>query len=179
MSRSGDGWLLVLPRVLRFPKMVRGIALAAVLSLSSLGAIAADQGAAARPVTFYGQIAPIVQRDCAPCHRPGESGPFSLLTYDDVKQHALQIVKVTHSRFMPPWLPEAGYGEFQEERRLTDAQIRLFEEWVKQGTPAGAKIKASDAPQFSSGWMMGQPDLVLRAARPYTVAAESGEGVRA
>ena len=28
-------------------------------------------------VTFYRDIAPIVYANCAPCHRPGESGPFS------------------------------------------------------------------------------------------------------
>src|SRR5215831_11100980 len=97
--------------------------------------------AAVESVNYYGHIAPIVLRDCAPCHRPGESGPFSLLTYADVKKRAAQIVKVTSSRFMPPWLPESGYGEFKEERRLTDAQIKLFEEWVKQGTPAGTPPK--------------------------------------
>src|SRR4051812_776256 len=131
--------------------------------------------AAAESVTYYGQIAPIVVRDCAPCHRPGESGPFSLLTYADVKKRAAQIVKVTSSRFMPPWLPEPGYGEFKEERRLTDAQIKLFEEWVKQGTPAGTPVKGADAPQFSDGWLMGQPDLVLRSSKPYTVPADAGE----
>jgi tetratricopeptide (TPR) repeat protein len=131
--------------------------------------------AAAESVTYYGQIAPIVLRDCAPCHRPGESGPFSLLTYADVKKRAAQIVKVTSSRFMPPWLPEAGYGEFKEERRLTDAQIKLFEEWVKQGTPAGTPPKGSDTPQFIDGWSMGQPDLVLRSSKPYTVPADAGE----
>jgi tetratricopeptide (TPR) repeat protein len=131
--------------------------------------------AAAESVTYYGQIAPIVVRDCAPCHRPGESGPFSLLTYADVKKRAAQIVKVTSSRFMPPWLPEPGYGEFKEERRLTDAQIKLFEEWVKQGTPAGTPVKGADTPQFSDGWLMGQPDLVLRSSKPYTVPADAGE----
>ena len=70
-------------------------------------------------VTFYHDIAPIVYANCAPCHRPGESGPFSLLSYEDVKHHALQIADVTRTRFMPPWLPEPGHGEFAEERRLT------------------------------------------------------------
>src|SRR4030081_725723 len=99
-------------------------------------------------VTYYGQIAPIVLQDCAPCHRPGESGPFSLLTYEDVKKRGAQIVKVTGSRFMPPWLPEPGYGQFKEERRLTDAQIKLFADWVKQGMPAGTQRKGAVAPQF-------------------------------
>src|SRR5258707_15509689 len=103
--------------------------------------------AAADSVTYYGQIAPIVLQDCGPCHRPGESGPFSLLTYADVKRRAAQIVKGTSTRFMPPWVPESGYGEFKEEGPLTDAQIKLFEEWVKQGTPAGTPRKGRDSPQ--------------------------------
>src|SRR5271169_5559783 len=49
-------------------------------------------------VTFSRDIAPIIYQNCASCHRPGESGPFPLLTYSDVKKHANQIVAVTHSR---------------------------------------------------------------------------------
>src|SRR5215470_15552749 len=86
--------------------------------LFSLKAWAADT------VTFYKDIAPIVYQNCSSCHRPGESGPFPLLSYDDVKKHAPQVADVTKRRYMPPWLPEAGHGEFQEERRLTDAQIQ-------------------------------------------------------
>ena len=149
--------------------MLRGFGVATVACIFCCASAAAD------PVTYHGQIAPIILKDCAPCHRPGESGPFSLLTYEDVKKRAAQIVKVTSSRFMPPWLPEPGYGQFQEERRLSDAQIELFEAWVKQGTPAGTPRKAEDAQRFSTGWLMGQPDLVLRAARSYTVPADAGE----
>src|SRR3979411_678361 len=115
--------------------MMRSLFCAGTAYLLGCAAVAFGQGETAG-VTFYGQIAPIVFQNCAPCHRPGESGPFPLLTYDDVRKHAPQIAKVTASRFMPPWLPEPGYGEFQEERRLTDTQIKLIQDWVKQGTPA-------------------------------------------
>ena len=53
-------------------------------------------------VTFNRDIAPILYRTCAQCHRAGEAGPFSLLTYADAKSHAQQIAAVTKSRFMPP-----------------------------------------------------------------------------
>ena len=66
--------------------------------------------ALAAPVTFNQQIAPIVYKNCSPCHRPGEAAPFSLLSYDDVKRHAAQIAAVTKRRYMPPWLPEPGTG---------------------------------------------------------------------
>ena len=92
--------------------------------------------AQAEPITFYKDIAPIGYRSCVPCHRPGEPGPFPLLTYADVRKHGAQIVSVIKRRYMPPWLPEAGHGEFQEDRRLTDDQIRTIEEWVRQGAPA-------------------------------------------
>ena len=58
------------------------------------------------------EIAPILYQNCVPCHRPGESGPFSLLTYQDAKRHARQIAAVTRSRYMPPWLRQPGYGDF-------------------------------------------------------------------
>ena len=64
--------------------------------------------AAQQPPTFHKNIAPILFSQCAPCHRPGEPGPFSLLTYDDARKHARQIADVTRRRYMPPWLPDAG-----------------------------------------------------------------------
>jgi len=88
-------------------------------------------------LTFNQQIAPIVYRNCSSSlHRPGEAAPFSLLSYEDARRHAAQIAAVTKRRYMPPWLPEPGHGEFAEDRRLTPGEIQLFEEWVKQGTPA-------------------------------------------
>jgi len=126
-------------------------------------------------VTFYRQIAPIVYANCTPCHRPGESGPFSLVTYDDVRRHAQQVAAVTKRRFMPPWLPEPGHGEFAEERRLTEAQIQLIQAWVAQGAPAGSAAHAPAAPKFSGEWQRGAPDLILRVAKPYQLYAEGPE----
>jgi tetratricopeptide (TPR) repeat protein len=143
-----------------------------ILLASALGAIAAPT---ATKVSFYKNIAPIVYKECAPCHRPGESAPFSLLTYDDVKKHATQIVDVTKRRYMPPWQPENGYGDFAEERRLTDAQIQLIQEWVDEGALPGSPAHAPAPPKFSSEWQLGPPDLVLHVAQPYQLYAEGPE----
>src|SRR6185436_5002002 len=90
--------------------------------------------AAAQPrLTFNKDIAPIVWARCATCHRPGEIGPFSLLSYDDVRRHATQIAAVTSRRIMPPWKPEPGKGQFQNERRLTDQELRTIQEWIASG----------------------------------------------
>src|SRR5258706_16023076 len=83
-------------------------------------AVAAQpQRAAASQITFYRDIAPVVYRNCSPCHRPGESAPFPLLSYEDVRRHAHQIADVTKRRYMPPWLPEDRDATFIEESRLT------------------------------------------------------------
>ena len=120
-------------------------------------------------LTFAHDIAPIVYEHCASCHRPGESGPFPLLTFDDVKKHARQIVTVTQSRFMPPWLPQAGYGDFTDENRLTPEQIRKIADWVAQGTPEGVESEIPPPPQFTSGWQLGPPDLIVEAPEAFTL----------
>ena len=147
----------------------------AVFLLAFVSAFAGNGATATSNVTFYASIAPIIYHECSPCHRPGESAPFSLLTYDDVKRHATQIAAVTKRRFMPPWLPEHGYGSFMEERRLTDAQIQLIQDWVNAGSPAGSAAKAPAQPKFTSDWELGPPDLILRVTKPYTLPADSTE----
>src|SRR5262252_134117 len=130
----------------------------------------------AAPLTFFRDIAPIVRRNCAPCHKPGEAAPFPLLTYEDIKRHAQQIADVTRRRYMPPWLPEAGVGSFVEERRLSDTEIRLIDEWVKQGAPAGSPTAVETArPATNPEWKLGKPDLVLHVQRAYRLRADGPE----
>src|SRR5262249_18734798 len=54
-------------------------------------------------VTYASDVAKIVQGRCQSCHRPGQVGPFSLLTYDDARRHAPMIREVAEERRMPPW----------------------------------------------------------------------------
>src|SRR3954467_8465209 len=89
-------------------------------------------------VTYNEQIAPILDEHCAACHRPGQSGPFPLLTYEDARKRATQIAAVTRRRYMPPWLPQAGYGDFSDERRLNREQIQAIEEWAREGAREGS-----------------------------------------
>lgn len=130
----------------------------------------------AAPVTYTKDVAPILFRYCASCHRPGEAAPFSLLTYNDARKHADQMAVVTGKRFMPPWPPEPGFGDFADAKRLTDAQIATLATWVKSGTPEGDPADLPAAPHFVEGWQLGQPDLVLHLRQPYQLPA-AGEDV--
>src|SRR5579884_1456289 len=134
--------------------------------------VAAAVLAADAPVTFNRDIAPIVWRRCASCHRPGEIAPFSLLTYADVKRHATQIGIVTAKRLMPPWKPVRG--DFEGDRRLSDRELELIQRWIADGTPEGAAAdrRAPPPPPPNQGWQLGAPDLVVRMPTPYTVRPE-------
>jgi len=117
-------------------------------------------------ITFNHDIAPIMFHSCTTCHRPGEAAPFSLLTYSDAKKHAHQIVDVTKSRIMPPWLPEPQELKFADEMRLSDAEINLIERWVEQGAVEGSPADLPPQPKFVQGWRLGKPDLILTAEKP-------------
>ena len=144
------------------------------LPVCLLAAIGAMQ-ATAQTVTFNEQIAPIIYGNCTKCHRPGQVAPFSLLNYDDVKQHGRTIASVTQSHYMPPWKPEPGWSAYRDERRLTTDQISFIQQWVTAGMPQGDPAKAAVAPTFADGWQLGTPDLILEMPQSFSVPAVSDD----
>jgi thiol-disulfide isomerase/thioredoxin len=121
--------------------------------------------------TFTRDIAPILYRNCVGCHRPGQVAPFSLLSYQDAAKRAGLIASVTQSRYMPLWKPQPGYGKFQGERRLTEAEISRLGEWAGDGAPEGDPADLPPAPKFPEGWQLGKPDLVAGLPQPFAVPA--------
>ncbi len=130
------------------------------------------------PITFTKDIAPVVFAHCAPCHHVGGSAPFPLTTFEDVSKHATQIVAVTRRRYMPPWPPEPGFGDFAGDRSLTEDQIRLFAEWVARGKPRGELANLTTQPRFTNKWQMGTPDLILRMSQPFRLPASGSDVFR-
>jgi mono/diheme cytochrome c family protein len=124
-----------------------------------------------RAVTFSEHVAPILYQNCVTCHRPGEAAPFSLLSYEDAVKRAPLMVTVTKSRFMPPWHAEPGFGDFADERRLSDAQIDTIAQWVEQRMPRGDNARMPARPVFTEGWQLGTPDLVLEMPEAFNVPA--------
>ena len=130
---------------------------------------------AAPRVTFTRDVAPILFNACVSCHRPEGIAPFSLLTYDDAKSHAAVIVEATRDRVMPPWKPEPGYGEFRDERRLTNDQIATLRRWFEDGLLEGDPALLPRPPTWTGHWQLGTPDLVIETA-PYALRA-SGDDI--
>ena len=146
--------------------------MALVLLLASTGY--GQDGPDSAP-TFCKDVAPLLFAHCATCHRPGEIGPFALLTYQDAKKRAGQIAQLAARRIMPPYKPLGEHGQFIEERRLTDRQIALLNQWAEHGAPEGDPKDLPPAPKFPVGWKLGEPDLVLKMSKPFVIPAEGAD----
>lgn len=130
------------------------------------------RGTAKAKVTYARDIAPIIQTRCLNCHRDGQVAPFSLANYDQTAKRAAQIVRVTQDRIMPPWIPAPGHDKFVGERWLTDRELELFKAWAETGRVKGDDADLPPAPNFAEGWRLGQPDLIVKMAEPFTVPAD-------
>ena len=134
-------------------------------------ALADTPGPSAAP-TWAADVAPILMEHCADCHRPGQVGPFSLLTYKDAAKRAAFIAKTVKARAMPPWSPDNPAGTFVDERRLSDAEIDVISRWAATGAAQGDLSRAPQPPAPpEDGWHLGTPDLVVRMKRPFSIPA--------
>ena len=139
---------------------------------------AGQTGAAA--VTFTKDIAPLLQRSCQNCHRPGSVAPMSLLTYEDVRPWARSIKQRTGLRsrmgVMPPWFIEKNVGiqDFKDDISLSDAEIAMIASWVDDGAPRGNPADMPPARVFAAAdtWDFGAPDLIVDSPS-VTMAAEA------
>jgi mono/diheme cytochrome c family protein len=113
-------------------------------------------------VTFNKDVAPILFKSCAECHRPGEVAPMSLLSYKDARPWARSIREKVVSREMPPWHADPHVGQFSNDPRLTQKEIDTITAWVDGGAKEGNPRDLPPAPKFIEGWGIGQPDLILK-----------------
>jgi len=154
---------------------MRRAALAILIAASCYPAPSAQTPSTASPVTFSKDVAPILQKSCQNCHRPGAIAPMSLLTYQDARPWARSIKQKVASREMPPWYIDrhVGITKFKGDPSLTDAEIAIITRWVDQGAPSG---NAADMPaprQFADidKWHIGKPDMVVSLPKPYELRA--------
>jgi hypothetical protein len=148
------------------------IALIAAVLVSAAGAPRQTAAPVAAVPTFTKDVAPILFKNCTSCHRPGEIGPMSLLTYDEVRPHAKDIRDKIADGVMPPWHADMPRGTFVNERGLSDAEKTTIFRWVANGAPRGDLKDMPPAPDYPSGWTIGTPDIVFQMPEEYKVAAE-------
>jgi len=121
--------------------------------------------------TFTKDVAPILYKNCAGCHRSGDIAPMSLLTYEETRPWAKSIREKVASGQMPPWHAVAPHGTFVNDRRLSEQDKDTLIRWVNGGAPKGDTKDSPPAPKFTDGWEIGSPDAVISMPKEYEVPA--------
>lgn len=161
---------------MRIERMKRQLcALIAVVWMACVGSTVAGNGG----VTFNRDIAPIFQKHCQDCHRPGEVAPMSLLTYEESRPWVKAIKKSVTDRSMPPWHADPAHGKFLDDISLSEEQIAMIVQWADQGAPEGEAADLPPPVDWKSGdWKVGTPDLVIFPDRPFDVRlTEEGKDI--
>jgi hypothetical protein len=135
------------------------------LILTSCSALALG---ATAPVTFHKDIEPLLQAHCQACHRPGEIGPMTLLTYQNTRPWAKAIKEAVLTRKMPPpWFADATVQRYRNDPSLSHAEIETLTSWVDAGAPEGDPSDSPPPRTFVEGWSIGQPDMIVEMPQAY------------
>jgi hypothetical protein len=148
-----------------------------VLVFTSGNAVTANGPAAApaSPPTFTKDVAPILYKNCTSCHRPGEIGPMSFLTYEGTRPWARSIRERVVSREMPPWAADPTSMKMRNDRSLSQEEIDTIVAWVAAGALKGSDADLPPAPEFATGWQLGEPDYVFEQPVEWEVKPEGAE----
>lgn len=147
--------------------MLRFIPLTVVIVTAAFSADTASDG---RMVTFDKDVLPILQRNCQVCHRPGEIGPMSFLTYESTRPWAKAMRAAVLSRKMPPWFADPNAGHFANDRSLSAAELNTIVAWAESGALEGDPRDKPAPIQWREGWNI-QPDLTFEMSAPYDIPA--------
>ena len=123
-------------------------------------------------ITWHNRVSRIVQDNCQSCHREGESGPFELVTYADVKANRGMVKSMVESRLMPPWFANPEHGDFSNDRSLSDADREAVVSWIDNGCPEGDVKDAPKPANFTKGWQIGEPEVVFEVPQVEKIPAK-------
>ena len=141
-------------------------------------ALAQGPAGQAPQVTFSKDVAPILQRSCQKCHRPGSMAPMSLMTFEDVRPWARTIKQKTATREMPPWYIDrtVGVRKFDNDPSLTDDEISIISRWVDGGSLRGNSADMPPPVKFQDDdiWHIGKPDVVVKS-KAHTIPATGSD----
>lgn len=131
----------------------------------------------ASEINFYDHIAPIIHKNCTPCHQPNKTAPFSLISYEDVSKRGRFIGKVTEARYMPPFPADRKFQSYLNERSLTVGEIATIKLWIEGGMKEGIK-KTEQENKPVNLTNESPPDLVLKMHKSYGIAGNNSEDFR-
>jgi hypothetical protein len=159
----------------QFMSKIRLIYAATIATMAlALSIIGTTRTTTAATPTYSKDVAPVIYKNCASCHRPGDIAPMSLLNYAQTRPWAKAIREQVATGQMPPWHATQAHGTFENDRRLSDKEKDTLLRWVDGGAPQGNEKDLPPLPKFTEGWEIGKPDVVLTIPKAFDVP-DSGE----
>jgi mono/diheme cytochrome c family protein len=147
-----------------------GIFVSGVALLAATAGIGAQQASSSAVPTFAKDVAPLLYKNCVSCHRPGEMGPMSLVTYQDARPWARAIRDRVVARSMPPWFADPHYGKFSNDPTLSQTEIDTIVAWAGGGAPQGDPRQMPKLPDtMVTGWQIGTPDVVVEMPEEFQI----------
>jgi hypothetical protein len=146
--------------------------LTSFLAFCSATTVLAQMGNMTAP-TYTKDVAPILQKHCQSCHRPGEAAPFSMLTYEETRPWAGAMKVAVRSKTMPPWYADPQIGHFSNDRSLSQKDIDTIVAWSTAGAPKGDPKDMPGPVNFLEGWDIPKPDVTFQLPKEFAVP-ESG-----
>src|SRR5581483_3864319 len=142
------------------------------LSVSALVTAHPDEKAKPAPM-FHRDVLPVLQEHCQSCHRPGEiAASLSFVSYEETRQWAAGIRDAVRSRAMPPWFADPCCGHFSNDPSLSSEEISTLVKWADAGAPAGDPREAPAPRNWTKGWNISPPDVVIEMPKAVSIPAQ-------
>jgi hypothetical protein len=138
-----------------------------------IGCAAASLAAQDAKPTFTKDVAPVLQKHCQSCHRPGQAAPFSLISYEQARPWAKAMKAAVLQKKMPPWFAEGGVGrKFANDPTMPQSDVDALIAWADSGAAEGDPKDMPAPKQFVEGWSIPKPDVVFQLPKPFQVPAK-------
>lgn len=125
-------------------------------------AVTLSVGTYAEEITYTKDIAPILNKNCVECHRPGQIGPMSLTSYKEVRPWVKSIRNNVAEKKMPPWHASESKVAILNNRSLPQEEIDKIVKWADSGAVRGKRSDLPPSPKYDkSGWKLGEPDHIV------------------
>ena len=114
------------------------------------------------PPVYEADIAPIIEKNCASCHRESGIAPFAMDSYSMIRGWSPMIREVVMTKRMPPGQIDPHIGSFENDMLLADSEQQTLLHWIEAGAPRdGTTDPLAHLFWPESEWAFGEPDLII------------------
>lgn len=107
-------------------------------------------------------VAPIIYKNCTPCHNTGGIAPFSLVGFTNCKNRSSSIASSVVSKIMPPWPADPKYKRYAHERILSAQEIDKLVQWANLDAPYGDTTLNIPDPISNQSTQLTNPSITLK-----------------